>query len=240
MNPTPVRPMLGDIELRLVQKLRTEEDRVWVEHAVPALEGSLVQHLGRGPVRVRVEGVMADTRSLEDLEGLRQLYQAAAPVVFAADIMTAGEMPKVSVSDSLADVMKQLGTHRGEIPVLDGTRLAGVVWPQDVIARYNTEVFKRDMARSVASAVDQDDTEVNLVRDTVVAEVTVPSGFVSRTLRDLDIRGKFGVSVLMVKHRTPGGTKVSEAPSPDYTFRDGDVMLVMGPGNRVHQLKRAS
>jgi len=99
MNPTPVRPMLGDIELRLVQKLRTEEDRVWVEHAVPALEGSLVQHLGRGPVRVRVEGVMADTRSLEDLEGLRQLYQAAAPVVFAADIMTATLVKQVVISD---------------------------------------------------------------------------------------------------------------------------------------------
>jgi len=185
-------------------------------------------------------GGLVGMLTTETLRPLLKDAPALESLIIAADIMTAGEMPKVSVSDSLADVMKQLGTHRGEIPVLDGTRLAGVVWPQDVIARYNTEVFKRDMARSVASAVDQDDTEVNLVRDTVVAEVTVPSGFVSRTLRDLDIRGKFGVSVLMVKHRTPGGTKVSEAPSPDYTFRDGDVMLVMGPGNRVHQLKRAS
>ena len=103
-----------------------------------------------------------------------------------------------------------------------------------VIARYNTEVFKRDMARSVASAVDRDQAaQVSLVRDTVVAEVPVPDRFVSRTLRDLDIRGKFGVSVLMVKRDAAGGERVNEAPSADYAFQPGDVMLVMGPGDRV-------
>ncbi len=99
MNPTPVRPMLGDLELPLVQILRTEEDQVWVEHGVPALEGSLLQRLGRGPVRVRVEGVMADTASLEDLEALRRLYQAAEPVTFAADIMTATEVQQMVIAD---------------------------------------------------------------------------------------------------------------------------------------------
>jgi hypothetical protein len=99
MNTAPVRPMLDDFELPLVQLLRTEEGQVWVEHGVPALEGSLFQRLGRQPARIFVHGAMADDESLDKLERLRQLFQAAAPVPFVADIMTATEVTEVLLAD---------------------------------------------------------------------------------------------------------------------------------------------
>ncbi len=99
MNPDPIRPMLDDFELPLVQILHTEEDQVWVEHGVPALEGSHFQRLGRAPTRIRIEGIMAGADSLEKLEALRQLYQAAEPVPFVADIMTATEVGQVLIDD---------------------------------------------------------------------------------------------------------------------------------------------
>ncbi|MGD2079126.1 MAG: DNA circularization N-terminal domain-containing protein [Chloroflexota bacterium] len=99
MNAAPVRPMIDDFELPLVQLLHTEEDQVWVEHGVPRLEGSLFQHLGRAPTRVRIEGVIADDEALDKLEALRQLYQAADPVTFAADIMTATEVQEMVIDE---------------------------------------------------------------------------------------------------------------------------------------------
>ncbi|HWQ15629.1 MAG TPA: hypothetical protein VNL77_22705 [Roseiflexaceae bacterium] len=99
MNTTPVRPMIDDFELPLVQALRTEESQVWVEHGVPALEGSLFQHLGRSPARVLVYGVMADDESLGKLERLRQIFQEAEPVPFVADITTATEVTQVLIAD---------------------------------------------------------------------------------------------------------------------------------------------
>lgn len=99
MNTAPIRPMLDDFELPLVQSLRTEEDQVWVEHGVPALEGSLFQRLGRAPTRVLIHGAAADDESLAHLERLRQLFQAAAPVPFVADIMTATRVTQVLVAD---------------------------------------------------------------------------------------------------------------------------------------------
>lgn len=99
MNPAPIRPMLDDFELPLVEVLHTEEDQVWVEHPVPALEGSLFQHLGRAPVRVCIKGVMTTPDSLEKVERLRQLYQAAEPVPFVADIMTATEVQEMLIDE---------------------------------------------------------------------------------------------------------------------------------------------
>jgi hypothetical protein len=99
MNPAPIRPMLDDMELPLVQVLHTEEDQVWVEHGVPALDGALLQRLRRAPTRMRVEGVMADANSLKELETLRKLYKAAEPVPFVADIMTATQIQQVLIDD---------------------------------------------------------------------------------------------------------------------------------------------
>ena len=111
-------------------------------------------------------------------------------LVIAEDLMVEGTFPRVRTHDSLADVMKLLGDYRGEIPVLDNGRLAGVIWPEDVIARYNAEIFKRDMAGSMASAV-QSENGVGVVhagKDAVVAEIAVPPRFAGKTIRELDVR----------------------------------------------------
>jgi len=99
MNPAPIRPMLDDLELPLVQVLHTEEDQVWVEHGVPALPGALLQRLNRAPTRVHIEGVMAGDTALESMEALRKLHQAAEPVSFVADIMTATQITQMLILD---------------------------------------------------------------------------------------------------------------------------------------------
>jgi hypothetical protein len=100
-NPAPIHPMLDDLELSLVQVLRTEEDQVWLEHSVAGLQGSLLQRLSREPTSIHLQGVMAGEGVLEKLEKLRQLYQDAQPVPFTADIMTATEVTQVLI-DNLA------------------------------------------------------------------------------------------------------------------------------------------
>lgn len=105
-NPAPIHPMLDDLELSLVQVLRTEEDQLWLEHSVAGLQGSLLQRLNREPTSIHLEGVMAGEGVLEKLEKLRQLYQDAQPVPFTADIMTATEVTQVLI-DTLA--VRELG-----------------------------------------------------------------------------------------------------------------------------------
>ena len=164
-------------------------------------------------------------------------------LVIAQDLMVEKEFPAVTPEDSLADVMKFLGAYRGEVPVLERGRLAGVIWPEDVIERYNTEIFKRDMAHSMVSAVKREQ-QLELVPaagDALMAEIPAPAQFVGRTIRDLNIRQRFGVSVLMIKQlASDGSEQLNASPSADYAFQQGDVMLVMGPSEALRDLKKES
>jgi hypothetical protein len=91
--------MLDTLELPLVQVLRAEEDQVWVEHGVPGLEGSYLQHLNRGPTRVCIEGAASGAGAIASLEAIRKLYKVAEPVPFVADIMTATDVKEMLIVD---------------------------------------------------------------------------------------------------------------------------------------------
>ncbi|UCC48135.1 MAG: chloride channel protein [Gemmatimonadota bacterium] len=184
----------------------------------------------------RLEGII----TADDIRPVMRDPASFELLIIAEDVAET-DFPAVTPDRSLADVMRFLSSYRGEVPVLDDGRLAGVIWPQDVIERYHTEVFKRDMAGSVASAVSGE-RKIDLVpteRHTVVAEVDVPAAFVGKTIRQLDIRQTFGVSVLMIKQTTaPGEEHINTAPTPDYVFRPGDILLVLGPDDELRHLRR--
>ena len=72
-------------------------------------------------------------------------------------------------------------------------------------------------------------------------EISVPASFVGRSLRSLDIRNRFEVTVLMVKQRDGAGEEVVHAsPGADYTFQSGDVLLVIGPNDKIQRLERGN
>ncbi len=176
----------------------------------------------------------------EQIRPVMQDPSSLAALIIAADLMVEGEFPRVAPGDSLADVMRLLGSYRGEIPVLEDGRIAGVIWPEDVIERYNTEIFKRDMVGGMASAVSPETSRelVPTAQDAAVAEVEVPRQFVGKSIRELNIRQDFGVSVLMIKHRDEHGEETLTASlDPEHTFRAGDVLLVLGPNEHIRYLR---
>lgn len=95
----PVKPMLDEIELKLVQKIDTEEEQVQAQHGVPALEGDFLQGLGRRATRVTLNGVMTGTEAAEDLKTLREKFRDAEPVSFVADIATATKVGRVLIEE---------------------------------------------------------------------------------------------------------------------------------------------
>ncbi len=161
--------------------------------------------------------------------------------LIASDLMRTYDCPTVSPDDTLAEVMKRLARYRGEVPVVEGRKLVGVIWPEDVIDRYNTEVFKRDMASGMAATVATPNREViPTVEGTAFAEVLVPLTFVDKTLGSLDVRNRYGVTVLLIKDRTPDGEEMVHAANPAHTFKVGDILLVMGPNDAIKRLERGA
>ena len=162
-------------------------------------------------------------------------------VLIARDLMRETGYPAAGPDDTLADVLKRLAAYRGEVPVLDGGRLVGVIWPEDVIAQYNAELFRRDMAAGMAAALSPGSRSEPLpaVENTSLAQIGVPPGFVGRSLGSLDIRSRYGVTVLLVQQARPiGPGTVNTVPTPAYQFGQDDILLVMGPKERLEQLAR--
>jgi len=225
------------------EQMRSELACVSPDDDLAVLVSKLLDHPGD---TVFVTDEVGRLRGLVTADEIRPVMADAASLgglVIADDVMVANGFPAVAPDDSLADAMKFLGTHRGEVPVVENGQLLGVIRPEDVIARYNTEIFKRDMAHSMASTLNRGEPRESslAVGNAVVAEIPVPEPFLGRTIQELDVRRRFGVSILMVKQSTDAGvTALNGAPEAEYAFRRGDVMLVLGPHDALRRLRRGT
>jgi CIC family chloride channel protein len=199
-----------------------------------------VEHAGTTLFVVEPDRTLRGVITIDELRPVLRSQGTLEGLLIAQDVMVWGNHPAVSAADSLSDVMRHLGNYRGEVPVIEGGRLAGVIWPKDVIDSYNTEIFKRDMARSMASSMAPASRPepVPTVADTVVTEMPVPRGFVGKSIQELEVRRKYGVSILMVKRAAEGDHQVEASPDAAYVFQDDDIMLIMGSQESLESLRR--
>jgi CIC family chloride channel protein len=162
--------------------------------------------------------VMAETQALKNL-------------AIAKDIMMEHDYPVFEPDDKLAGVMKRLVGHVHEAPVVRDGKVVGSIWPDDLIAKYNAEVFKRDMATGMGTLMDDKPhrTSVPGIPGLRMAEIKVPYRHAGRTISELDVRRKYGLTILLVRQRGDGGDKMVEAvPTGDTTLQLDDLLLVMG------------
>jgi len=85
-------PMIDDIELAAVQRIRQETRQDYVKQRIPGLEGELHQRLGRSSHRVLLTGFLLPASAQDDLKTLQEKASAGEEVTFTADITTALEI----------------------------------------------------------------------------------------------------------------------------------------------------
>lgn len=65
---------------------------------------------------------------------------------------------------------------------------------------------------------------INLSPDYSLIEIDVPESWVGKTIIELDIRAKFGISIIGIKH----GDSMNINPTAEDVFHAGDHLLVLG------------
>ncbi|MFQ5822566.1 MAG: chloride channel protein [bacterium] len=140
-------------------------------------------------------------------------------------------------NDTLDIVMKAFGEMNiDELPVVSGKnekQLIGTISKNDVIEVYNKEVFKRDMVTSVSSYIGslRKFKRIELLDGQILCEIEIPGEFVNKTLRELNLRSRFGTEVVLIKQNYDAEKKEKQnviPPKPDYRFKYGDSILIMG------------
>ena len=180
--------------------------------------------------------------TVDDIRPLMADPESVRGLVIAEDMMRSHGFPVFAPDDPLDEVMRRFGKYRFMAPVVDDGRLVGTLWPQDVIESYNSEILKRDMASTMAATVCNGPTARALpgVRGMSLAEVPAPASFFGHSLGSLDIRNRFGVTLLLIKRKSGDGERiVDELPDAAYVFHEGDVMLVLGTEAHLERFERS-
>ena len=100
---------------------------------------------------------------------------------------------------------------------------------------------EREMAIRVAHGLVMPNVldYIELSSDFSIVEVPAPLEFVGKTLREIGLRARFGLTTIAIKHLPKNGlvTLANIAPGPDDVIQAGDVLSLLGHNERLGQLE---
>lgn len=227
--------VLRNIHVRDV--LNTDVERVPGNSSFTELIRRLIHSHHQEYFVIKDNGEMIGSFSLNELKQFLQDEDYLTGLVIAADL---AHPPPVylNLEDNLDLVMHNFGRFNvDELPVLENHRtkkLVGSVRRMDVIEAYNREIFKCDLAggmHSVVTAVSKDRT-IELAEGYSLKEIDPPDGFIGKSLRELNIRARYGIEVILIRKPTQDSKGLANRPGalplPEYQIKSGDKLLVMG------------
>ncbi|KAA3614452.1 MAG: CBS domain-containing protein [Planctomycetota bacterium] len=188
------------------------------------------------------KGVLHGTITLQQLRPLLRDLESVKDLLIAEDVSQT-QWPAVMEDQSLDHILQRLDyEYRDELPVVDlQGKLVGLVRLEDVLARYRKELFKHEMAGSIAGSLQHHDGPgiMHAVGDYVVAEVDAPAEFFGRDLASLQVRARFGLNVLLLKTADErSGNVAARMADPDSVVKADDRLVVFGPRGRVQAWPR--
>lgn len=79
---------------------------------------------------------------------------------------------------------------------------------------------------------------IELSRDFSIVDMPAPEQFVGKSLRELQLRNRFGLMLIAIKRKTETGDRevTNVAPAAEDTIRQGDVLSLLGSNERLSHL----
>jgi trk system potassium uptake protein TrkA len=107
--------------------------------------------------------------------------------------------------------------------------------------------LEREMARQVAQEIIMPSTQVlaSITVDHSLAELKAKPEFIGKTLAELDFRNRYGLNIVAIKSREvttgPEGprveARVNDLPRAADIIEEGDVLVVIGPDDKIAELQ---
>ncbi len=67
-----------------------------------------------------------------------------------------------------------------------------------------------------------------------IQEIAPPEKFIGKTLRELDLRNKYGIQIIAIKELIP--EKTTFVPKADFVFKDSDILVIMGEDKQLEKI----
>lgn len=189
-------------------------------------------------------GILTGTISESELRPIITEYEHVREMLVASDIASPGVV-SVSYSDSLDYVMSLFGRENvDEFPVMhdsDSSKILGTIRRHDIIAAYNKESLKYNLADGLSRELKQvsGTSKTQLAQGYSIIEKIAPINFEGKTLTELRLRNKYHLEVLMIKKRIEilSGEDDIEiiTPDPNYKINSGDALVLFGTDEAINR-----
>ena len=183
--------------------------------------------------------------SLLELRRLIYEQENLQHIVVAGDLVDTSH-PTVTDNVDLSVVMKIFSASNvDEIAVVDADdaeRLVGTVREKDVIEASNREQIRRDLAGGFQTSVSAagGGQRIDLGDGYQLHETLAPPHVTGRSLKQLSLRERVGVQVLLVRSRKTGGSAQLRVPHGDDILVEGDAVIVAGTTGALDRLDALS
>lgn len=73
-----------------------------------------------------------------------------------------------------------------------------------------------------------------LISGVIIEEIAAPERFIGKSLKELDLRNKYGIQVIAIKELIP--EKTLFIPRADFVIKDSDVLVIMGEEKQLAKI----
>ncbi len=160
----------------------------------------------------------------------------------AADAMVR-DTEEVRANDTIETCLKRFAeSELPELPVVDeDRRLVGIIRRRDILDLYDRKLLNPaelglvflDPQKGIETR-----RSIELPEGYGVDVIDVAPAFVGHALRDLDLRGRYDVLVLGIRHEGEDGSIHVLSPDPDVPLDRDAVLIVEGPKEQLERLRK--
>jgi len=162
----------------------------------------------------------ADKESLEAL-GVQEMDVAIVSLgpAMEASILTVLYLQELGVKRIIAKALSE-----DHAKILEAVGATEVIYPE------------KDMAIRTALRLSNPNIleYLPLISGYSIQELAPPDNFIGKTLRELDLRNKYGIQVLAIKELIP--EKITFIPSADFMIKDSDILVILGEEKQLAKL----
>jgi CIC family chloride channel protein len=180
--------------------------------------------------------------SLNDIKDYLFEKDSLQNLLIAGDIANTS-FDTITPDDNCGTAMEKLRYSRYEgLPVIekkDSDKIIAFIRRKEILDAYHKAIERKEITSSLASSISmkEEEPQVHFMEGYSINEIAPPKSFVDKSIRDLNIRARYGVDVLSIKTNEKRGEKIKAIPSPDYVIKEGDTLVIAGEIKNINVLR---
>ncbi len=174
--------------------------------------------------------------------------KSLAGLVVAKDLVSLSSSIAIEMDANLVQCLRKFDLYEiDELPVVEdvtANRLVGKIGRSDIIHFYNREILRQGslglkFIQSRLPDARETQSYVTLPENYEINVVSVNEAMQGNTLRDLDIRNNYGVTVVAINRQGDRGVRNVIIPDPGERLTRKDLLVLLGKKDDLKMLKEA-